>query len=184
MRWRSFFSGLSTPLSFRDALAAAAALILAALIAMAALTALALAKADRLLDRLSHSQDQLARVVSLEADINALLLASAEGADPAVLARAVADIDAQIRSYVGAIAAERAVIGDDPDTLARQADEMQRGRELADLIAAFGAAISAESDEIRVVNAVRSQTTAKKKVAGARKAPSKKVTKAKAAPKT
>jgi signal transduction histidine kinase len=57
---------------FWQALALAGALIVIALGAMALSLALSLAKADRLLDRLSRSQDQLAMVTRIEADISSL----------------------------------------------------------------------------------------------------------------
>lgn len=143
------------PLSFRQALLVAAGLILGALVVMAASTALALAEADRLLDRLSRSQDQLTRVTSIEADLNAWLLAGSEGAAPAARRQAMADIEAQIDAYLDTIAFERSLMAD-AALLARQAEETARGEAL---VAAIRVASTSEAtvEQRRAVRALAQQ---------------------------
>jgi signal transduction histidine kinase len=115
--------------------------VLAALVAMAALTALALAEADRLADRLARAQDQLARVARIEAQLNAWLLASAEGADAADVDRAMTDLDRGIDAYLATISAERMAIPRDAASLERQTEEMARGEELKRKIAELDAGV-------------------------------------------
>src|SRR5690606_22620349 len=123
---------LRHPLSFRHALIAAAGLVLAALVTMAALTVMALAEADRLLDRLSRSQDQLARVTRIEADVNAMLLATYEGSNVFDQASALAEIERQVGEYNATIAAELGVI--DADDHVAQLDEAASAYELSRLV--------------------------------------------------
>ncbi len=122
-------------ISFRHAMMAAAGLVLAALVAMAALTAMALADADRLLDRLSRSQDQLARVTRIEADINALLLSGYAPSTMADQARALREIEDQLAGYSATIADELAAYEDSPAMRDRQAEEAARAVELGVLVA-------------------------------------------------
>lgn len=89
---------------FWQALACAGALAVCALAAMALTLMLSLQHADRLLDRLSRSQDQLAMVTRIEADINRLRADVAVGdADP--LAGAAA-ITRQLEAYRRSVDAE------------------------------------------------------------------------------
>jgi signal transduction histidine kinase len=127
-------AALGAPLSFRQALVVAATLLLGALVGMAALTTAALTGGDRLLDRLSRSQDQLARVGSLDADINAWLLSAYEGG-AAEQAAAAEQVDAEVRAYLATIAEERAVIGSEEAALAHQDEEARQGEELAAVVA-------------------------------------------------
>jgi signal transduction histidine kinase len=82
---------------FWQALAGAIALAVGALVVMAATLALSLRQADGLLDRLSRSQEQLAMVTRIDADISRLRADMLEGdADPD---RAAADITQQLDAY-------------------------------------------------------------------------------------
>lgn len=148
MDLKSRLSLTAGPLSFRQALLVAAGLILAALVVMAVSTALALAEADRLLDRLSRSQDQLSRVTSIEAKLNAWLVDGYEGADAETQRRAMADMDAEIRDYIETIAAEGELI-DEPALLIRQDEEARRGEALVAAIAAVAAQGSQATPEQR-----------------------------------
>src|SRR5689334_532782 len=98
--------------SFRQALAWAGASMLAALVVMGLVTALGLSRADRLLDRVGESQDQLARLTRIEADTNALLAglsgALSGGVDPV---RAAGDIERQLSDYQASVAAEARLVG-------------------------------------------------------------------------
>ena len=128
------FETKSARVTFRHAMAVAVVAVVAAFVAMAAVTGLALSEADRLLDRLGRSQDQLARITSIEAAINAVLLAEYEQAGPSERRRAVAQLSAQVRAYNATIAEERMILGDDPEVLTRQSEEARRGEALAALI--------------------------------------------------
>lgn len=73
--------------------------MLASLAGMALMLALGLARADRLLDRVSRSQTQLALVTRLEADTNALFLAPA-GEQPILAGRIATGIAAYRRTVI------------------------------------------------------------------------------------
>lgn len=102
---------------------------------MALVTGLSLGQAGRLLDRLARSQDQLARVTRIEADINALLLGSYEDADRPSQIAAMENIRAQVAAYVDTIEEERALIGGGAEAEASQAREAEQGEALSALVA-------------------------------------------------
>jgi signal transduction histidine kinase len=112
---------------FWQALALAGALIVAALIAMALSLALSLGQADRLLDRLSRSQDQLAMVTRIEADIGNLRADTLAG-EP-VRNGATDAVFRQLEEYRQSIVAEGGV--------AEQSSELQNAARLTELFQAL-----------------------------------------------
>lgn len=114
--------------SFKRALIAAGAAALLALAAMAITLAVGLARADRLLDRVSRSQTQLALVTRLEADLNAV-----PAAPPDRRTAALADLARSVVTYRRTIEAETPIVP--KDALPAQAIEARQAAELATLIA-------------------------------------------------
>ncbi len=94
---------------FWQALAGAGVLMVGALVAMALSLALSLGAADRLLDRLSRSQDQLAMVTRIEANVSRMRADAVTGA--ADRGRAVSLIMSQLADYRRSIVSEPAVSG-------------------------------------------------------------------------
>ena len=122
--------------SFRQALGWAGALMLVSLAAMALAMALGLGRADRLLDRLGRSQDQLAQVTRIEADINALMANLATSArPPEALAADAAEIEARLTGYRRSIEGERQVLESTPVQAANQDDEIRNAEILSRLFA-------------------------------------------------
>lgn len=118
---------------FWRALAIAGVAVVGVLVIMALTLALSLQQADRLLDRLSRSQDQLAAVTRIEADINRMRADIAAGdIDPAISASA---ITRQLDAYRQSIDEEARQTGSqaDPD----QSAEAQSTVLLADLFQAL-----------------------------------------------
>lgn len=117
--------------SFRRAVAVAAVLVMASLVGMALTLTVGLARADQLLDRLSRSQDQLAQVTRIEADINGMLAAAGEGyRTDRQLAASAAAIEAELRTYRSSIGTEAALIGSAKAAKAQQAGEAYNGEAL------------------------------------------------------
>lgn len=131
------------PLSFRHALMGAAALALAALVAMAALMAMAMAEADRLLDRLGRSQDQMTRVTRIEADVNALLLSTYDDANVFSQVRAMSEIEAQLSEYNRTITEELQSLDNDQATMDAQMREALEANELTRIVMELGQAMAA-----------------------------------------
>jgi signal transduction histidine kinase len=142
--------------SFRQALAWAGVSMLAALVVMGLVTALGLSRADRLIDRVGESQDQLARLTRIEADTNALLAglsgALSDGVDPT---RAAGDIERQLADYRASVADEARSIGRRGQ--AAQATELQDAQTLtrlfeplkSDLLSPFPSPGSPEQARLR-----------------------------------
>ncbi|MEP7210805.1 MAG: HAMP domain-containing sensor histidine kinase, partial [Alphaproteobacteria bacterium] len=108
-------------------------LVVGALVAMALTLALSLGQADRLLDRLSRSQDQLASVTRIEADINRLRADLAAGsAEPET---AVAEIVRQLDAYRQSVDAEGRQAGRKPGSA--PSEEARNATLLADLFSAL-----------------------------------------------
>jgi len=123
--------------SFRQALAWAGLLMLVSLVAMGVALGVGLKRADHLLDRLGRSQDQLARVTRIEADINALLVDISLGVGRGGSRdEAVADIERQLREYQRSILAEQQVLGAGAEAAA-QAGEARNAETLAALFQAL-----------------------------------------------
>lgn len=123
-------------------LAALAALIVLAGIALT--LALGLARADALIERLARSQDQLAVVTRLEADLNAMV-----GAPPADRPALQSAIRRDIARYRWSIATEG-------PRLTGQQEEAARGRALQedfDRVDADPAAIAGFRDRVRIIAA-------------------------------
>ena len=121
---RKPFHTLSLGGSFREALAWTGGLMLASLAVMAIAMAAGLAQANRLLEELSSSQDQLAQVTRFEADINSLL---ADGAlktrTDRELAGEAADIETRLRDYRQSIRDEGRLVGDSKAAVSHQTKE-------------------------------------------------------------
>lgn len=113
--------------SFKRALIVAGAVALLSLAGMALTLALGLARADRLLDRVSRSQTQLALVTRLEADLNALPVTP-----PSARATGLADLNRDIAVYRRTIDAEAHVVP--REDRAAQIEEGVRAAELAALV--------------------------------------------------
>ena len=133
MRYLSYRMRLQLPSRllrgpFWQALAGAGVLGVGALLVMALTLALSLGQADRLLDRLSRSQDQLAMVTRIEADINRLRADRAAG--EAEAAGAVSEITRQLGAYRESVDAEARQAG---GRSAAQSDEAQNAALLGDL---------------------------------------------------
>jgi signal transduction histidine kinase len=123
---------------FWQALAGAGVLVVGALIVMALTLALSLRQADRLLDRLSRSQDQLAMVTRIEADISRLRADIADGA--AEPARAIAAITRQLEAYRQSVDTEARRTRRPPD--AAQRTEARNAALLSELFHALSPALS------------------------------------------
>lgn len=117
---------------FWRALAAAGLAVVGVLVVMALTLALSLQHAGWLLDRLSRSQDQLAMVTRIEADINRTRADMAGGADPA---EAFTAITRQLELYRQSVDAEAKQAGSQsaPD----QSAEMRNAVQLANLFNAM-----------------------------------------------
>ncbi|CAN5367676.1 hypothetical protein BH09PSE3_BH09PSE3_14790 [soil metagenome] len=114
--------------SFKRALIVAGAIALLSLGGMALTLALGLAQADRLIDRVSRSQTQLALVTRLEGDLNALAIAPS-AAGSAELARSLAAYRATVDAETRVLpAADRSAQRIEADRAARLADLIARNR--------------------------------------------------------
>jgi signal transduction histidine kinase len=116
---------------FWQALAGAIALAVGALVVMAATLALSLQRADGLLDRLSRSQEQLAMVTRIDADISRLHADMLDGdADPD---KAIVPITQQLDAYQQSVATEYRQTHH--ETNGAPSAEIQNAALLADLFA-------------------------------------------------
>ena len=118
--------------SFRQALAWAGLVMLAGLCVMALALGGALRGADRLLDRVSQSQAQLALAAQIEAEIDAFVVQRTP--------ESAARVRERLGAYRRSIADEALVLDGRPATAEQQALEAERG----DRIAALFAQIAAE----------------------------------------
>ena len=115
--------------SLRQAIGLVAVLMLAALAAMALVLSVGLQRADGLLDRLSRSQNQIAQITRIEADINGMLAAAASGRrTDSELAASATRIETEFRDYRVSIGAEGELVG--KGAAARQADEARAAEAL------------------------------------------------------
>jgi signal transduction histidine kinase len=102
------------------------AVIVAALAVMALVTVMGLTHADRLLHRLSNSQEQLAQVTQLQADINGLLADVAlKTTSDRGLALAIKGIESRMGDYRRSISAEDRWLGPGAGVAAHQAAEVR-----------------------------------------------------------
>ena len=117
--------------SLRRAIGWSALVMLAALVAMAVTLTVGLQRADRLLDRLSRSEGQIARITRIEADIDSML-ADTLGSrkTDAELAAAASKIESRFSDYRGSIQDERRLIGANPTALDYQREEAGRAQAL------------------------------------------------------
>lgn len=148
---------MTTPTgSFRQALGWAGALVLAALAAMALAMAIGLAQADQLLLRLSSSQDQLAAVTRIQADINGLIAdAALNGRSDRDLASEASAIEAQLRDYRRSIPAEARRLGGGQRTVAHQDAEARNAETLTAMFSQLGADLSDEDPASRAAAKAR-----------------------------
>ena len=141
--------------SFRHTLGWAGALIVVALTAMAVAMAIGLADANQLLYRLSASQDQLAAVTRIQADISGLIAdAALNGRSDRELASLATGIEAQLRVYRFSIPAEGRRLGS-ADDVAHQDAEARNAEVLTVLFSRLDADLAAEDSSSRTAAKAR-----------------------------
>ncbi|MBI1361862.1 MAG: HAMP domain-containing protein [Alphaproteobacteria bacterium] len=137
-------STISLRRPFWQALAGAGVLMVLALSAMALSLALSLGGAGRLLDRLSRSQNQLAMVTRIEADVSRLRTDVATGATGQP--QAASEIVRQLADYRQSIVAEAAATGQGVGK--GQTEELANAERLARLFEALrGDMLAADANE-------------------------------------